>query len=145
AGFSAPAEVPVSVLVAAGIQVSQVRYRWGEGSNENATVSSAPFSTTLHSLPAKSYDLTAQAVDASGRTSITDPVLFLVLQNQQPSPAPLIAVERDGENVKLSVPTNAGVVCHIEYSDSLTATDWKLLQTLTGDGSKVTVTDALTN
>jgi len=44
-----------------------------------------------------------------------------------------------------SLPTEAGVTYHVEYTESLAVTIWTLLRSALGDGSLLTATDSLTN
>ena len=45
----------------------------------------------------------------------------------------------------LSLPTEQGVICHLEYTDSLARPRWQLLKTVVGDGTLMTVSEPLTN
>lgn len=78
----------------------------------------------------------------------TDPATFYVVEHQHPPPAPaplLQNPELEEGNVRFSMQTERGVTCHVEYTESLTSPNWKVLQSIVGDGSKMTVTDSLTN
>jgi hypothetical protein len=55
------------------------------------------------------------------------------------------AARLNGGQVQFSLQTEPGVTCQVEYTESLSPPNWRLLQTLVGDGPVVTVTDAITN
>lgn len=58
-------------------------------------------------------------------------------------PAPLLLIDRmDAGHVELSMSTMPGVICHIEFTDSLESPNWRTLATMVGDGTIHTLTDS---
>ena len=65
-----------------------------------------------------------------------------------PAPAPLLLVPAGAltvGQVRFLLPTEPGMTCHVEYTESLSPANWQVFQTIVGDGTTVTVTDAATN
>jgi hypothetical protein len=109
------------------------------------TDNTAPYSFVLSNLPPGSYILTAQAVSTSNVVSTSDGVVISV-SSPDGTPAPLLlGASLAGGNIAFSLATEPGVTCHVEYAESLSPPDWKLLRSVVGDGSVVTVTDSITN
>ena len=72
-------------------------------------------------------------------TGNTDPNFFMLVPSTS-EPLELDAAVTGG-NVALSFPTGAGVGYQVLYKDHLEEPQWKLLTTLVGDGSTMTVSD----
>ena len=93
--------------------------------------------------------LTVKLIDASGEEWESDPATVRVIAVSEfpaiPAPPPvLLNPALAGGNVSFSMQTEAGVICQLEYTESLNSANWKVLRTVVGDGSIMTVTDALT-
>lgn len=69
---------------------------------------------------------------------------FLLSPGTIPSPFSL-TITRSGADVVLSFPTEAGFNYDLEYKTQLTATDWRRLTTVSGDGSTRSVSDPLSD
>ena len=60
-------------------------------------------------------------------------------------PLSIQAPRLDGGQVQFAVQTESGITSQVEYTESLSPPRWTVLQTILGDGSVVTVSDAITN
>jgi hypothetical protein len=82
--------------------------------------------------------------DRCGNRVPEGPYPFVCGTNAGPNPRILTPVLAQ-DKISFSMQTEAGVTCHVEYTDSLMPPNWRVLQSMVGDGSVVSVTDSLTN
>jgi hypothetical protein len=146
--FYTPVDIGLTVAVTPGFSFSSVSYS-ADGSVV-ASSSAAPFSATWSNAPAGDHVLKAAGVESSGGGIWTsDPVIIYVRTDQHsggtPEPPVLSVFRTGGDQLTFSVDTHPGTTCCIEYTDSLSPTNWKLLLAQPGDGSVMTVTDSITN
>jgi hypothetical protein len=104
----------------------------------------APYSLTVTGLTAGSYVFSAAALFSTGELETTDPVHLTVLAPHDHTPVPLSATVQ-GSTVVLSLPAEDGAQWRIEYSDSTPSGPWTTLETITGNGTIMTVNDSVTN
>ncbi len=138
--YTAPATVNVTAAIASNITgVASVRLL--NGGVVVGTDNTPPYSFVVSNLPAGGYLLTAQAVNSNNVVSTSVGVVISVNAGAGTPglflPTPAVA---DG-HIVFSMQTEAGVTCYIECTDSLSSPNWRLLKTIVGDGSTVTVTD----
>jgi hypothetical protein len=140
----APATVVLLATVdAGGSPVQSVRFHQNGQAIGSAT--NAPYRVPTAPLPAGFYNFRAVATDPQGRSAESDAVQVIVQAEAGPGgPAPL-ALFREDDSVVLVMDTDDGVECHVEYTESLSSSDWKTLRTLTGDGTQVQIRDSITN
>jgi hypothetical protein len=55
-----------------------------------------------------------------------------------------ISASRSGNNINISIPTQAGATYRVFYRDDLNTGNWTLLTSITGDGTTKSVTDPAT-
>ena len=87
-------------------------------------------------------------MDQLGGLWSTDPARVYAVGPQIPMPAPLLFVPAAALNagqVRFLLPTEPGVTCHVEYTESLSPANWQVFRTIVGDGTTVTITDSITN
>ena len=104
----------------------------------------APYSLTVTGLTAGSYVFSVAALFSTGELETTDPVHLTVLSPHDHTPVPLSATVQ-GSTVVLSLPAEDGAQWRIEYSDSAPSGPWTTLETITGNGTIMTVNDSVTN
>lgn len=136
---------PQSVTLSDGTNVIASIANPAEGQSDNIFT----LSVTWSNAPVGMRMLMAELIDTLGGVWNSESVTLHVLEaappNQLPLAPPLQNPRLEGGNVKFSLATEPGVTCHVEYTESLSPPDWKVLRTIVGDGSRMTVTDSLTN
>jgi hypothetical protein len=145
--FRYPTNIALSVNLGPVINFSSVVYKANDVPVASNSV--APFSAVWSNAPIGDYSLRAEGTEVNGGgVWISDPVAISVLDTNTVSGGggPLVLVGKlIGDQVKFSVGTESGKTCCIEYTESLSAPNWKLLQANPGDGAVMTVYDSITN
>jgi hypothetical protein len=139
--LQAGANIVISADTIGNPDLEGVRFYAGPSVVGEAT--SPPYQVSVQLEPGF-YSLIAEALFREGATSFSDPVVISVEGQTAPSPA-VLQQSFEGSTVVLSMETVAGVTCSLEYSDSLTSQDWKVLETIVGTGRNVKVRDSVTN
>jgi hypothetical protein len=155
--FSAGSTIGVPVLLDTSI-VKPSLVTLHEGTNvyrisNIVTMGMDGISFVLSNVVVGTHGLTASVTDQLDAIWDSELATFYVVQTDfqgESAPAPIAAPllpgpTISGGQVSFSLQTASGVNCSVEYTESLAAPNWKLFQTITGDGSVVTVSDALTN
>lgn len=138
--FTAPATVNITAAIASNVTgVASVQLL--NGSAVVGTDNTPPYSFVVSNLPAGGYILTARAMSTNNVVSTSVGVVITVTGGGTPGPL-LRSAAMLGEHLCFNLQTEAGVTCHVEYTDSLFPPDWKMLQTIAGDGSMITVTNS---
>jgi len=138
--------IGLGVILSGEIQFRAVVYK----ANDQIIASNgvAPFSAVWSNAPQGDYLLQAEGIESSGGGAwVSDPINVYVVGTNAPSgggPVVLVAKATQGQ-LKFEVLTRSGTTCCIEYTESLTAPNWKLLQANPGDGAIMTVYDSVTN
>ena len=107
--------------------------------------SDGSFAAVWSNAPPGIWNLTAAG--SSGGTAgawISDPVTILVYSNS-PSGSSITSPLVSNGILRFSVKTEPGMSCSVECTESLISPNWRVIQTIVGDGSVVTVSDAVTN
>ena len=100
---------------------------------------------------AGTHILRAELIDTLGGVWSSEEVTVYVEEEPSPgggTPAPVLfvpAAALGGGQVRFLLPTEPGVTCHVEYTESLSPANWQVFQTIVGDGTTVTVIDSTTN
>jgi hypothetical protein len=110
-------------------------------SSSQVTISNITTLTMNWNATGGTHSLIAEELDTLGLVWDSEPATVYVIDEQNPpGPAPVLAATRilDG-NIYFSMQTVPGVTYQIECSDSIASPAWHLLQTIVGDGSKLTL------
>jgi len=147
--FLTPANIPLTVNLSGDITFSSVVYR----ANDQVVASNSvpPFSAIWSNAVAGDYVLNADGFETNGGGVWTsDPVTIYVRPpdhdgtNAPPAPAQMLtSLTCVGNSLSFCLSTTAGVTYDVEYSDTLSSPRWTVLQTIVGDGSTITVTNAI--
>lgn len=110
----------------------------------NVTTSTV-LSVTWGNVVAGTYTLLAEVIDSLGGDWFSEPATVYVLQNQISGKAPMLTSVKYVDNaLSFSVATTADVTYQVESTASLSLPQWTVLQSIVGDGSTITVTNAAT-
>jgi len=147
--------IPVPVIVDSSV-VRPTRLTGYDGSNVVASVVVDPAGGvpdnwfTLSNAPVGVHVLTVELIDELGGVWNSEPANVYV-EDDPPPPgggAPVLFVPAAAVNagqVRFLLETQPGVTCYVEYTESIFPANWKVFQTIIGDGTTVTVTDTVTN
>lgn len=139
--FSAPATIQLTASASDDGGVTKVEFF--EGSNwlgENSSGPS-PYIFTWNNVPPGTYVLTARATDNFGATA-TSPAVTVLVNNPPPKPVALLDPTWSVDSFSFSFASQPGHTYQAQFVGQLDGSAWQPLETLTGDGSMLTVTNA---
>ncbi|MDB6015628.1 MAG: hypothetical protein JWR19_117 [Pedosphaera sp.] len=139
---------PTNLLLTANATDSDgavVRVDFYSGTNWlGATVSPPPYTFAWSNVLAGTYTLSAFATDSQGGTSASSPVHVNVTAPPV-TPFAVAAGMGNGGACKVSFATISGRSYIVEFTSTLVPANWQTLQTVSGNGSTMFVTDTQTN
>ena len=106
------------------------------------------FDVMLSDLPAGVHRLVAVAELETGEVETSDPVELTVLipgSHEDQGEAPLLSAGVTGNTILINIPTASGHQYSVEYRTNLVTGEWINLKTTNGNGSVITIPDAVTN
>jgi hypothetical protein len=147
--FSTPVDIGLGVTLDTNVSFTSVTYL--ANGQPVASSSGPPFSAVWSNAPAGQYDLTANGADStSGGVWSSDPVTIYVLNPITnsiggPVSGPQLSTVKCIDNgLSFCFVGAPGVTYYVETSSSLISPAWSVTQIVPGDGSMITVTNAVT-
>ena len=121
ASYSAPVDVPVTVVVTPAASATKVEYF--DGTNLVGTATAAPFSLVLSNAAAGEHELVARVTDNQNKTATSQPVSFTVTSENPPSDnqAPTVKILMPKDSASFSANTRILIAVNAADADGRVA------------------------